>query len=41
MPELAVVTDGKSIEESVAEVLRYVEDTFSLSAREQAVGWGL
>ena len=41
VPELAVVTDGKSIEESVAEVLRYVEDTFSLSAREQAVGWGL
>jgi len=41
VPELAVVTDGKSIEESVAEVLRYIEDTFSLSAREQAVGWGL
>ena len=41
VPELAVVTDGKSVEESVAEVLRYIENTFSLSAREQAVGWGL
>ncbi|CAA7617143.1 NodQ bifunctional enzyme [Candidatus Terasakiella magnetica] len=40
-PELTVATEGKSVDETVAELLRYIESNFSLSAREQAVGWGL
>ena len=41
LPELTLVNEGKSIDEAVAELLRYIESTFSLSAREQAAGWGL
>ena len=41
LPELTLVTDGKSVDESVAELLRYIEVTFSLSATEQAASWGL
>ncbi len=41
VPELSLPTDGRSVDESVAELLRYIERTFALSTREQAVGWGL
>jgi bifunctional enzyme CysN/CysC len=39
-PELVVSTEGKGVEESVAELLAYIERTFSLSAVEQAAVWG-
>ncbi|CUW40093.1 Adenylylsulphate kinase [Magnetospirillum sp. XM-1] len=41
LPELTLATEGKSVDESVADLLRYIENAFSLSAREQANGWGL
>ncbi|WP_041041545.1 adenylyl-sulfate kinase [Paramagnetospirillum magnetotacticum] len=41
LPELALATEGKSVDESVADLLRYIDNAFSLSAREQANGWGL
>ena len=41
LPELALATEGKSVDETVADLLRYIEKSFSLSAREQANGWGL
>jgi len=37
-PELAVSTQGKSVDDAVAEVLAYVEAEFGLSTRERAAG---
>ncbi|MBI3446227.1 MAG: adenylyl-sulfate kinase [Magnetospirillum sp.] len=41
LPELILSTRERSVDESVADLLRYIESTFSLTAREQANGWGL
>jgi bifunctional enzyme CysN/CysC len=41
LPELSLDTGDKSVDETVADLLRYIEKTFSLTAREQADGWGL
>ncbi|OAN44690.1 adenylyl-sulfate kinase [Paramagnetospirillum marisnigri] len=39
-PELALVTTGKPADESVAELVRYLEANFSLTARNQTESWG-
>ncbi|RAU21210.1 adenylyl-sulfate kinase [Paramagnetospirillum kuznetsovii] len=39
-PEFTLDTSGKSIDECVADLLRYMEANFSLSAREQTQSWG-
>jgi bifunctional enzyme CysN/CysC len=40
-PDLALATEGRSIEESVSELLHYIDGALSLSARDQAASWGL
>ncbi|SEH34464.1 adenylyl-sulfate kinase [Magnetospirillum fulvum] len=40
-PELALVTEGRSVEESVSDLLHYIDATFALTAQEQAERWGL
>jgi bifunctional enzyme CysN/CysC len=39
-PELTLSTEGKSIEESVSDLLSYIDRVFSLSPDEQALVWG-
>lgn len=41
LPELVLNTEGRSVDENVVELVRYIEQAFSLTAREQANGWGL
>lgn len=38
--DLTLDTSGKSVDECVAELLRYMEASFSLTAREQTESWG-
>ncbi|CAA7624818.1 adenylyl-sulfate kinase [Magnetospirillum sp. SS-4] len=39
-PEMVLETTGKSIDECVAALIRYMEANFSLTAREQTESWG-
>jgi len=40
-PDLVLQTHGRTIEDSVSDLLRYLDQALSLSARDQAERWGL